>query len=157
MQESVSSFHFPSGREVQLVISVNLCQILHGLWCGNVSGQEADLCTLDRLPMGWGEAPLTHTRAQLILLSAKMLSDNAITSASVSSSACVYARACLSHYRKAIAGKLGSLSARKAMQLLIALWGLLLGVPRAPSLSLETTEETELGMGLRGRRGRRGG
>lgn len=48
-------------------------------------------------------------------------------------------------------------SSRKEMRLLLALLGVLLGAPRAPSLSLEASEEMELGMASKEGKGGRGG
>lgn len=48
-------------------------------------------------------------------------------------------------------------SSRKDMQLLLALLGVLLEVPGAPALSLETSEEMELGMAFKVREDGRGG
>lgn len=48
-------------------------------------------------------------------------------------------------------------SSRKEMRLLLALLGVLLGAPGAPSLSLEASEEMELGMASKEGKGGRGG
>lgn len=50
-----------------------------------------------------------------------------------------------------------SVSSRKEMWLLLALLGVLLGVPGSPALSLEVSEEMELGMATKVGEGGRGG